>query len=406
MSLAVPNIGSATLQEVSMPNLHHVKSRVAFLDEAGDTNIATNKPGVSQYFVIAAAITDEENIAKLEAHATSIALKHFGGSEIKSSNVGPNDARRTRILDDLLLERFSVFAVVVDKRLLLSKGFTFKRSFFKYLNRIAYTELYKHFADLQIRADEHGYDSFQRSFTEYIRREHPVDLFGQIGIQLVNSRSSSGNQIADFIAGTLLREFTDSGSPRYSKLLRRTHHLLQLLEWPKRRGKIAESPITGECPFDADFLRMGRIAVELFIRQHSKDRSEQIQDCISCARILLDNALHGDPEEYVSTGELLEAMRNFGGVKATRKSFGRQVIDRLRDAGVHIAGSANGYKLIVSCRGVVEFAEYYEHFITPMVKRLAVVRSAGLVTSNGAWDVLSEKSLEHLRSIVESATRK
>lgn len=389
-----------------MPNLHPVKSRVAFLDEAGDTNIATSKAGVSQYFVIAAVITDEENIANLEAHAASIALKHFGGSEIKSSNVGPNDNRRTRILNDLLQDRFSIFAVVVDKRLLYSKGFTFKRSFFKYLNRIAYTELFKHFADLQIRADEHGYDSFQRSFAEYIRREHPVDLFGQIGIRLVNSKSSPGNQIADFIAGTLLREFADSSSPRYSTLLLKTHHLLKLVEWPKRRGSIAETPVSGDSPFDADFMRMSRIAVELFIRKHSKNRSEQIQDCISCARILLDNALHGDPEEYVSTGELLEAMRNFGVVTATRKSFGRQVIDRLRDAGVHIAGSTKGYKLIVSCRGVVEFAEYYEHFITPMVKRLAVVRGAGLLTSNGAWDVLSEKGLEHLRSIVESATRK
>ena len=60
-----------------------------------------------------------------------IANELFSGGEIKSSNIANNDSRRIKVIGRALDIPFSIFALVVDKASLNSKGLGYKKSFLR-----------------------------------------------------------------------------------------------------------------------------------------------------------------------------------------------------------------------------------------------------------------------------------
>lgn len=71
----------------------------AYIDESGNHDLATEKSGASDYFLVLAVIIRQDDVAALEAAIEKIRAKFFGPGEIKSSNV--NDERRIRIINEL-----------------------------------------------------------------------------------------------------------------------------------------------------------------------------------------------------------------------------------------------------------------------------------------------------------------
>lgn len=53
----------------------------AFIDEYGDPNLATEKDGVSQYFIVAAVVVRQEQLADLRPAVEEVRAKFFQTGE-------------------------------------------------------------------------------------------------------------------------------------------------------------------------------------------------------------------------------------------------------------------------------------------------------------------------------------
>lgn len=91
------------------------KRVTAFTDEYGAFGGDISNPTVSTHVIITAIIVEDTNIAILSEAVEKIRKKYFTNSEMKSSSIGKNHARRMRIIEELLPLPFTIFAIVFDK---------------------------------------------------------------------------------------------------------------------------------------------------------------------------------------------------------------------------------------------------------------------------------------------------
>ncbi len=117
-----------------------MKKVIAFADEFGNNSFDFESQG--SHFIIASVIINLDELLSIQNELEQIRKKHFQTGEIKSNKVTSNHKRRIRILNELSDLKFSIYAVIIDKRKLFGEGFKFKQSFYKYLNGILYKELY------------------------------------------------------------------------------------------------------------------------------------------------------------------------------------------------------------------------------------------------------------------------
>src|SRR5688572_13908097 len=161
---------------------------LAYLDEYGTNELDITKEGVSSHFLITGVLIEEAKQKELEPHLERIAKKHFQTGEMKSKNVGNNDARRLKILKDLATLDFHIYLLVVDKASVLSEGLSYKKSFYKFINGLLYNDLYRLYPDLQLFTDEHGTVDYMHSFAKYVNKKHIPTLFTSATFQFLQSK--------------------------------------------------------------------------------------------------------------------------------------------------------------------------------------------------------------------------
>lgn len=116
---------------------------VAFIDEFGDSGLDLKKANTSSHFIVTAIIMDEDKVPEAERKIEEIRTKYFQSSEIKSSSVkNKQPERRIKILTSMMDIDFTIFSIVIDKSKLISEGFKYHNSFFKFCHRLVHTELY------------------------------------------------------------------------------------------------------------------------------------------------------------------------------------------------------------------------------------------------------------------------
>ena len=189
-----------------MPDPH--RKIVAFIDEFGDSGLDFTKTNTSSHFIVTAIIMDEDKIPEAECKIEEIQAKYFQTSEIKSSNVkNKQPERRIKILSSIMDIDFTIFSVVIDKSKLVSEGFKYHNSFFKFCHRLVHNELYKAYPNLKIVADNHGDNKYILSFVKYVQKQQfGGDLFNQSSFIFDDSKSSKLIQIADFIVFQQFRQ--------------------------------------------------------------------------------------------------------------------------------------------------------------------------------------------------------
>lgn len=179
-------------------------NKVCYFDESGNSGLDFSKSGNSSHFILGGVIVKDSDCASLQVLREKISAKYFSGNEIKSSNVGKDDERRLRILSELLEGDYLIHSMVFNKKLIFGNGLKYKKSFYKYLNKLAYRGLYTAFPDIKIVADQHGSKEFMKGFSTYIEKNYKSqDLFNKTDFIFEDSKHNSLIQIADFIIGTI-----------------------------------------------------------------------------------------------------------------------------------------------------------------------------------------------------------
>jgi len=378
-----------------------MKKVVAFADEFGNNSFDFDTQG--SHFIIASVIMNFDELDKIQTQLNSIRKRYFQTGEIKSNKVAKNHNRRLLILRDLKEINFSIYAVVIDKRKLFGEGFKYKKSFYKFLNGILYKELYRTFPQLELKVDEHGGNDFMRSFKKYVEKNHIRNLFTGSDFNILKSHNDLGVQLADFVAGTLGYIFDDlkksDKSEEFFELLDKK--LISLNQFPKeyKSEKFNEEKTFSEYDNTISSLSLNRIFdyVDKTIgnNQYNLDR-------INFLKLLLLFHQSNHHKKYTTSNEFIRHLSVNREKPISKEQFSSKVIGYLRDNGILIASSRNGYKIPTSAIDMKKFINHGKSIILPVLRRIEECRNAILLATTNEYDILNETEYRKLKELIEN----
>lgn len=177
-----------------------------FIDDSGDAGFKLGK-GSTKHFVIACVIFDDN----LDAEETALKIKRLrqtlGWKEQREFKFNKTSkAIRLQFLEEIKSCKFRVRAIVADKSHIRSPELrTNKNSFYNYMIKEVLSNCSGSIKDARIRLDGHEDRVYKQAAMAYFRKQ--VNLRGSIihSMRFVNSKGDNLIQLADMIAGAILR---------------------------------------------------------------------------------------------------------------------------------------------------------------------------------------------------------
>lgn len=373
----------------------------AFADEFGNNSFDFQTQGT--HFIVATVMCKNENLEKLKTDIDEIRRKHnFQTGEMKSSGVGPNHPRRKKILADIAQLDISIYAVIVDKRQLFGKGFSIKKSFYKYLNNLVYKELYRTFPRLELYVDEHGGNDFMREFKTYVEKHHERNLFSGSDFNILNSKQSYFIQLADFVAGTLGYIFDESKksehSSEFEEILK--PKISSLNFFPKEFSFKEFQDTNVDATFDPKIAEVCYLRVQDFIDKETGSDQQKI-DQINLLKLLLLFQRASIRNRYVSTKEIFNHLNQSRHENLKEEYFRTKVIGNLRDKGVLIASSRDGYKIPSCSQDLDNFINHGKRIVLPMLNRIKEARNTIKLATGNELDILDKDTFNELKDLLD-----
>ncbi len=384
-----------------------VSQTFAYIDETGNSDLETIKTGASSYFIVSAVIVSKEKRDKLVQDVEVIRKKYFQSGEIKSSGVGNNSLRRSKILNAVNNLDFKFYTLCVDKeRIKKDSGLQYKRSFLKYVNGKLYNLLFQTYLDLHIIADEHGGDEFKLSFENYIDKNHKPDMFYKSKFDLVNSKDEVLVQLSDFIVGTISKIYEGNRDGKlyeaYITLLK--NRALSIDEWPTKFQTYYPKDTTSD-EFSQLIYQCALAKAEIFIEENEKKHEIDTQLQIATLRHLVFHSRMINKKDYITTTKLIEFLRNSGFNDVTSYAIRSKIIAPLRDFDVIVTSSNKGYKIPCSFTDMEEFVERVNSIVTPLMSRLGKARKSLKLASNDEVDILKGPNYPHLVDFIDKCIK-
>lgn len=374
-----------------------MKNQLAYIDEFGNNGLDFSNQGTSSHFIVTAIIIDSDCLTQIETEVEAVRKKYFQTGEMKSSSVGNNDSRRKQILTELSNIDFHIYSCVIDKKQLKTRGFTYKQSFYKFLHSLVDKELFRIYPNIQIVADEHGGEEFKKSFIQYIKTNHISDLFNQT-FYLSDSRSNLLIQLADIITGTLSRCYeTSKLSPSRQDFLGIIKDkILEIREWPTQFNEYLYDPKQyGD--FDKLISELSVNIAKDFISSNENSSTPATSDQIICMKYLLFYFQNISPNKYVPTFEIINNINAHKQAKISMHYFRSKIIAKLRDKGVLIGSSSNGYKLPANNKDLFEFIKHTNSYIEPMLDRVLKCRNLIKTATKNKVDIIDFDEFKYLK---------
>lgn len=196
--------------------------QLVFIDDSGDPGFKIGK-GSSRYFVIACVIFDDN----LDAEETALVIKKFrrdlGWREDREFKF--NKTKKSIVIELLKVissKNFKVRAICIDKTKVYSSELKNKQdSFYNYAIKEVLTKT-KTLNAADVRLDGHSGRQYKKSASAYFRREINARSKKIAKVRFVDSRTNNLIQLADLVAGSILRSYqTDkSDAAIYKRIIR------------------------------------------------------------------------------------------------------------------------------------------------------------------------------------------
>lgn len=371
----------------------------AFIDESGNNALNTDKEGATKYFVLAAVICESSSVNNLRMLAEQISNNFYAGKEIKSNkNKGERRVEIIKILMDNDV-KFSTMAINKDE-IFKDSALDLKQIFIKYTNKLFYTQLVLHHQPLTIVADKHGGDEFSAGFIKYIDSEFKDQLFIPTSVQHVDSCNEKIIQIADLISGTV-RLFYEKKDSIIDKafLEYKRKCCLFIDEWPLVYSK--------QIYVDRQDSKRDKLVLDLsvslaqeFKLKNAGSTDELMQMQVSVVSHLLFNAIY-DENRYLLLTDIKSYLNSQGFPNFGDQHYRSLIIAKLRDSGVIIASSNEGYKIPTKYKDIIDFVEMVDGQVLPLIERLSRARNLIKARSLGEYDPLEDDRYSRLREIVD-----
>lgn len=376
-----------------------MKRVIAFADEFGNNSFDFKSQGT--HFIIASVIINLDEAKEVDKLLDEIRIKYFQKGEIKSNKVGSNHRRRILILKALQNIKFSIYSVIVDKEKLFGEGFKYKQSFYKYLNGILYKELYRTFPQLELKVDEHGGNDFMLSFKKYVETNHIRTLFSGSDFHIKQSHSELGVQLADFIAGTLGYIYDSNKKSEFSKqyLELLSPKLISLNHFPKQYeiSQFSETDIYSEYDETITTVSLNRIFDYI---DKTTANTEEKRDNLNFMKLLILFHQANHHKKYTTADEFIRHL-NVNREKKLRKEQFTNLVGSLRDKGILIASSRDGYKVPTTALELKRYVKHGNSIVLPLLRRIDECRNAILLATNNSYDILNDNEFKKLKKLVE-----
>jgi hypothetical protein len=375
----------------------------AFVDASGDPDLGVQKAGTSPLFVLTAIAVNASSLNQVRAAAECVRGRYFQRGEMKSSTVGGDDERRFRIIGELAVHEFQIFALVVNKaRLGKESGLAFKKSFLKYLHEMLFQRLYRARSYTRIVTDEHGSPEFMREFERYVIGRAPSELFQRRDFNFLPSHSDVMLQVADMFAGTLARVYDGVASSALQDSLRGVLYarVARLVTWPAMLRPLSTLG-GGGAEHDRTVREYClRTAME-FVQGtvHSEDVDVRAQH--AAVQFLLFR-FDFDEHEYVATARLREALVDAGVDIPNDQALRSRVIAKLRDKGIIVASSSRGYKIPGCVSDLMDFVKRTDNVVYPMLHRLQHARDDVASATAHGLDIIGEERFAYMRTLLDA----
>ncbi len=380
-----------------------IGSRHIFVDESGDPSLETHKPGVTNYFVLSAVIVNSIDLSVQEKKVEAIIEMFFPNGELKSSKIGSKLNRRKRILEAIAGLDFKHYSQVIDKTKIYSdSGLRYRRSFVKYISRALYENLFIAFTELHVIADQFGKSEFMQGFSDYLQRKLQRGLFENHTFEYALSRDELFIQVADVIAGSILRAYSGQDPMSVLDPIRRNTIIID--EWPPYIPEpIGLDQLPEAEQFNFLIKRHAVMQTESFIENNSSSDDPEIQLQVVAARYLLYHFRSVDPREYVTTSELRHHLWNLG-FPLSERSVRNKVISPLRTKGVFIASSRKGIKIPFSVEDLRRYVDVVNSQVVPYVNCLKICRNHFLLATEKKLDIVGNEQFPELHKYISDAS--
>tara|TARA_R110002033_G_scaffold170670_3_gene213767 strand:+ start:5032 stop:6171 length:1140 start_codon:yes stop_codon:yes gene_type:complete len=374
----------------------------AFADEYGNNSFQFSTQG--SHFIVATVICNSDKVTELESSVDEIRKKHnFQTGEIKSSGISKHHKRRIRVLSDVINLDLSVYAVIVDKRKLKGKGFSYKKSFYKYLNNLLYKELFRTFPKLELYVDEHGGNDYMLEFKNYVNKHHQKTLFSGSEFGIKDSKQSNLIQIADLIAGTLGYIYDETKISEYSEEFKTLIKpiISDLNFFPKDYNFSDFVESNTDNAFNPLIAEVSHLRINDFIEKESGNDQQKI-DQINFLKLLLLYQRVYYKSRYISTKEIFNHLNQSREKPLKEEYFRSKVVGNLRDKGILISSSPKGYKIPTSEKDLYSFIKHGNRIILPMANRIKQMRNAIKLASGNELDLLDNPDFKELKEMLNN----
>jgi len=350
-----------------------------FVDESGDTNLS-DVPGENHdYYVITGVIIPASDLTSATTCAQEIVERHAGDGELKSSNIGGRSSRRQQILEEMAVAKFQYYCLVVDKnRIWRDSGLRWKPSFYKFLHRMFYSRIKGAFLEMTIIADDYGRSEFKQSFRKYILELG--SLFETF--EFKDSRSSPFLQLADVVAGTVRRAYSENDPPEILAKLGCQYPIIE--EWPPKEAWGRETPENSQ--YDEAIRGISLRNIREYVESNLASDEEDAQLRAHAFRYLLAR-FDLEPEQYVKRAEIVSHIADVLCVNLSEQMLTTKIFADARDNGVILSSTDAGIKIPYNAKDLSDWMQRVESQVAPYLRRVEDARRTILLASNQKYDI-------------------
>jgi len=377
-----------------------------FIDESGNSSLNLDKKGTPSHFIYTAVVISDNNLEEARKLQEKISKLYFQGTHIKGSNIGNDEKgleKRIKIAHELSTFTHFVKIMVVDKEQLDGKGFTYRKSFYKFFQRIFTNSIINNFDSYEICIDKFGHPEFQAELINYMDKNGIAsDLFNDNrNFRILDDKIEEPLiQFADFYSNSIFSYYCDSHyNPNSEKIHEILASRLQVDFFPFPHISYMGSKYFPDSNFNKEIYDIAIKSAEQYIDNNPKEelKCEILKYLLKIANI--------NPNKLSSTKDLLQLSRNYN---QELSQWGlRKEIGELRDNGVLIISPQGkyGYKLPCNEKEIREFFDRLSSSIIPMIQRLSFFNDKLTTLSTGNYNILSNVEYSTLLSLVNTLNK-
>lgn len=378
-----------------------------FLDETGAFGFDFSKPNCSSHFIIVAVLVNESQLNTVTDSMESIRKKYFQTGEIKSSNIREKQyKRRIRILKEILALPINFALLIVDKTKIYEDSYlrTQHKTFYKFFYQQIYSDLLNSIKDISIHPDQVGDKQDLEEFSRYYyRKAEPYSLFHDIDFAFDDSKNSLLVQVADIVAGSIAKNIdatrkSDIDTTNYIALLQ--SKIIYRKDFPWSSEKFFELA-QFDSDHDKEIAELSLRIVDEFCLNNSGSDEIEVKQQIAILQYLRFRFTQNQFRRYISTRELMNHLLNSGFDKISVSTFRMKIIAKLRDEGVILASSANGYKIPSKVSEVYDFINHGKNVILPMLNRLKKCNDTIRLATNNTLNLFERAEYKELAELLD-----